>query len=397
MVRRFKLTRFVFILTFILAVSVPALAATQLTDINDSWAKADIEALVAREVILGYPDKTFRPNNTVTRGEFAKMLVTALGFKPEKGISLDDTTGHWAAPYINTLASREIMTADANGDFRPNDPITRAEMITIIDRALNLGAKVEGIDRKESSFSDIDSDFWAAKSITLVDEVGLLPPTFVGEFRPEKKVTRAEAASVINAASNLVFVSGTIIDTDGSGLITLKTDDGEKSIDIMPNTPVYRNKSTAEPEDLTVGDEATIIVDESNTPRIVDSTGIISEKDVANKVTDITADLVGEILTPEQVQAVIKGDWDAVADGFRYNLYEQLLGMGVEPWEAESLLAQDWQSLQGAAKDRLVQAVSKALDISPELTLALINRDWEAAKNFGQVEVTQKLLSSLLF
>jgi hypothetical protein len=393
-----KLIAFVIVFALALGTSVTAMAAaSKLTDIGDSWAKADIEALVAKEVILGYPDNTFRPNSTVSRGEFAKMLVTALGLKPEKGVSFDDTTGHWAAPYINTLTSRDIMTPDANGDFRPNDPITRAEMITMMDRALNLGAKIEDIDLRESSFSDIDPDFWAAKSITVVDEVGLLPPTFVGKFNPNQHVTRAETAAIINAASNLVFVSGTVVETDGTGLITLKTDDGEKSIDITPNTSVYRNKSTAEPQDLVVGDKATIITDQTNTPKVVDSTGIISEKDVANKVTDVTTDIIGEILTPDQVQAIIAGDWDAVTDGFRYNLYDQLTAMGVEPWEAESLLAQDWNSLQGAAKDRLVQAIGKALAISPELALALINRDWNAAKNYGQVEVTQKLLSSLLF
>lgn len=380
------------------ALAFPAAAST-LTDINQSWAKAEIQALVDDNVISGYPDNTFRPDKTVTRGEFAKMLTKAFNLKADKSISFKDTKDHWAEKYVGIAAANNITTGYSDGTFRPNAPITRAEMVVMVNRALGLEQELKDVDiSTDTGFSDVKSDFWAAKSIATASQLGLLPSNIITRFQPQKEATRAETASMIYAARTVKTYTGTLIEAEEVGMVTVKPLASRPvSFDITPDTLVFRNNIPAEGTDLIVGDRVWVLADETGTPKLVKANGIVSRKDVVDKIGDVTAEITREILTQDQVQAILAGDWGKVSEGLRYNLYDRLTAMGLKPWEAEAILAQDWDSLSGSAKDRLASAVSDMANLSPELTLALINRDWESVKTYGQVELTQKFLSGLLF
>jgi len=102
------------------------------------WAFSGISQLVDRGVINGYPDGTFKPENQVTRAEFAKMILLALNLKPvaAQGNTFPDVSiAHWACPYIESALAYGLVQGYPDGTFRPEGKISLAEAITLIVRA----------------------------------------------------------------------------------------------------------------------------------------------------------------------------------------------------------------------------------------------------------------------
>ena len=85
-------------LSLSLIFSAQVQAAVTVSDIQNHWAAKPIQSLADREVINGYPDGTFKPDQAVTRAELAKMLGKALNYQPVNGSKFPDTDGHWANP-----------------------------------------------------------------------------------------------------------------------------------------------------------------------------------------------------------------------------------------------------------------------------------------------------------
>ncbi|WP_261225886.1 S-layer homology domain-containing protein [Ancylothrix sp. D3o] len=128
----------------------------------------------------------------------------------EKGVSEgiqvsfpDVPATHWAKNYISELAAREILQGFMDGNFRPNEPVTRAEFAAMIRRAFNL-PKV----RKAMVFQDVPANHWASAAIREAYEMGF----FEGEtFNPEKKLDRLDAVVVL--ANGLKFSPKNSADT----------------------------------------------------------------------------------------------------------------------------------------------------------------------------------------
>ena len=96
-----------------------------------------IMALVKAGIIDGYGGN-FNPDTPMTRAELAKVLVLAFGLTPGGGSTFADVSPtHWSAPYIAALVDAGIAVGD-NGNFLPNEPVTRAQFVTFLYRALNL-------------------------------------------------------------------------------------------------------------------------------------------------------------------------------------------------------------------------------------------------------------------
>ncbi|NLV92334.1 MAG: S-layer homology domain-containing protein [Firmicutes bacterium] len=324
-------------ITVILVGSALGAMAADLTDIAQSWAKPQIEDLVHDEIISGYPDKAFRPDNTVTRGEFAKLLTKAYDLEAKESRTFPDTKGHWAKYYVDAVTSNDLTAGYTDGTFRPDVAITRAEMVSMVTKTLEQEGKLEGLDLSETpEFSDVTPEFWAAEDILAAEKLGLLPEHFFPEFKPNAKATRAETAYVI--------AEGREVEAPATEQAQL--DRGQVNL--------------------------------------IDS------------VTDAAVELTQELFTPTQIQAVLSGDWGKVAQGLQYSAYDRLTAMQLAPWEAEAVLSRDWASLASSAKDRLASAVGEVADLSPELSTALVNMDWQAVQEYGQVEITQKLLAGIL-
>lgn len=155
------------------------------------WAFAQIEDLTKRGVIGGYTNGTFRPENTVTRAEFTKMLCLALSIPSGSTSDFEDAKGNWAEGYISALVAKGIIKGYANGTFRPAAEITRAEICAIISRAKSLST-----GSASAVFPDIE-DHWAKPEIALVASNSIVGGYPNGVFRPNANATRAEVAAII--------------------------------------------------------------------------------------------------------------------------------------------------------------------------------------------------------
>jgi SpoIID/LytB domain protein len=155
------------------------------------WAFSQIEYLSEKGVVEGFSGGSFRPSAIVTRAQFVKMLAEALNINPSGKSTFNDTSGHWAEPYIAALNAKGIVGGFSNGSFRPDVMITRAEICTIIARAKGLTKGSQNV-----AFSDI-SDHWARPSIEAVATNGIVTGYADGTFRANVGGTRAEVAVMI--------------------------------------------------------------------------------------------------------------------------------------------------------------------------------------------------------
>lgn len=108
------------------------------TDVSaDAWYNNAISTLANAGVLNGYADGTFRPNEYITRAELVKIATSFYGTSAGKDTHFSDTSGHWANDFIE--AARELGFIDGYGDgtFRPNQLVTRAEAMKIINRTLD--------------------------------------------------------------------------------------------------------------------------------------------------------------------------------------------------------------------------------------------------------------------
>lgn len=168
----------------------------QFTDIqNVSWAESAISYLYQAGIVSGKSEKTFAPNDNVTRAELAKMLV--LGLKLEsKGISKgfkDVVSGAWYADYVEIAASNGLITGDENGNFNPNKPITRQDAAVMMYRAVAPSEKAE-----KAFFEDYDriSDY-SKEAVNYMYEKGVINGIGDGMFAPKNNVTRAQIAKML--------------------------------------------------------------------------------------------------------------------------------------------------------------------------------------------------------
>ncbi len=169
----------------------------EFNDIQGHWAKASIMEAARRGIIVGYKDGTFRPQQTVTRAQFIVMLQRALGLEgSESSRSFTDlqTVGAWAhSPLLKTVEAG-WLTGYPDGTVRPNAPLTRTMMAMIIAKALEL----QPGDAQQVSFADAeDIPAWGKAAVEAARSKGLIRGQASNRFNPDATTTRAEAATLI--------------------------------------------------------------------------------------------------------------------------------------------------------------------------------------------------------
>lgn len=163
-----------------------------LNDISGHWAQNYIEHLVKKGAITGYPDKSFQPDATITRAEFAVVLVKALGLSGE-GKVFADTAAHWAKEYIATAAAHGIILGYSDEEFGPDDLITREQMAVMIVKAAGLE-----VGSGETGFTDkTDISPWAREWVLAAVSNDLMSGYPDNSFKPQNNASRAEAVAVI--------------------------------------------------------------------------------------------------------------------------------------------------------------------------------------------------------
>lgn len=167
------------------------------SDILGHWAETGIQQAVKGGLITGYPDGTFKPNYTVTRAEFAVMLVNTL--KPQGvGAKLNfiDSAeiGAWAQQAIALAVREGILHGYEDGSFRPNAEITRAEMAVVTAGALGKASEIPSA----TGFADDQNiALWAKGSVAFVLQSGIMQGKGDNQFSPQDYATRAEAVTVL--------------------------------------------------------------------------------------------------------------------------------------------------------------------------------------------------------
>ena len=144
--------------------------------------------------LTGYPGGAFGPDNNMTRAEVAQMFYALLN---NKNVTITKTfpdvpADAWYATAVNTLASLGMVSGDENGNYRPNDPITRAEFCVI---ALAFAYEPENA---VCYFGDVSRSDWFYTYVAQAASYGWIGGYTNGNFGPNDRITRAQVTTIVN-------------------------------------------------------------------------------------------------------------------------------------------------------------------------------------------------------
>ena len=174
--------------SFIDASGSPAIIAAACLNTKDHYS-----------YLIGYSDGTVRPNGRITRAEVATIFFRLLtddarqrNWSSENNFS-DVSADKWYNNAVSTLCHMGVLGGYSDGTFRPNAPITRAEFAKIaVSFAQTNGSAVY------SYFTDVKTTDWFAPYVTTAKDSGLIEGYSDGSFKPENRITRAEACAIVN-------------------------------------------------------------------------------------------------------------------------------------------------------------------------------------------------------
>ncbi len=182
------------LLTLGLAVSTTAQTPPRQTTFPDVppnyWAEPFIQRLAERNMVVGYPDGTFRPEQAVQRDEFAAMIRQAFDQEQVRQISSgsaykDVPRDYWAVSAIEEAYQQGFMNSYPNNSFRPNKPMSRSQAIVALVRGLNLAPKNQQATRRAAK-----KPIYFPLAVT-----SLMQPLIVSQAKAVKTPTTPPAAS----------------------------------------------------------------------------------------------------------------------------------------------------------------------------------------------------------
>lgn len=199
-------------IVFSLVPTALAEKADDFTDVSRSdWYYQFVDYVTSKGYFNGVADKTFAPAENMTRAMFVTVLFRFDGAKGDRSQSAftDVAPGEWYTDAINWAAANRIVDGVGNGKFAPNDPITRAQMCTMIERYLALYKKAWKVTLPETGSVSVMVDenaipAYALAAVKQCQRHGLVNGFEDGTFRPNELSTRAQVAAVIYRMSYLV-------------------------------------------------------------------------------------------------------------------------------------------------------------------------------------------------
>lgn len=169
-------------------------------DVKGHWAKADMELLASKLVIKGVADRSFAPNSPITRAEFAALLVRALGLNEETSTKFSDVpTNSWYAGAVSASVKANLIEGYDDASFKPNERITREQMAVMITRAMKFAGKTTATDLKQlDKFKDNTGlSVWSKEAVAAAVSAGIVNGATETSFAPQAQATRAEAAVML--------------------------------------------------------------------------------------------------------------------------------------------------------------------------------------------------------
>ncbi|NEU32418.1 S-layer homology domain-containing protein [bacterium LRH843] len=187
-----------FMLAMLITVSAflhPAHAAS-FEDTLPAWTIVAVDYLVEKGAVQGYLDGTFKPSSSITRAEAASILAISLDLTIDesKKTNFADAKDHWATAAIAALQAHRpgVVNGYGDGSFKPNNTITRQEMAKMIVEAYDLLLDVE----RTIIFKDNTS--WGREYVNILASLGIVEGVGEAVFDPNGSVTRGQAAVFIH-------------------------------------------------------------------------------------------------------------------------------------------------------------------------------------------------------
>ena len=167
---------------------------------EDHWADGPVQYLFDKGVINGYQDGSFRPNDTVTRAQFAKMLVGAMQWElvtPATPTFNDVPADSWSYSYVETAYAHGVVTGYGDGSFHPGAPVTRAQVakMVYIARQWTLDAGAE-----TTTFNDVHQGDWYYTYAMSAGASEIMSGYQDLTFRPNAPATRGQVAKILTIA-----------------------------------------------------------------------------------------------------------------------------------------------------------------------------------------------------
>lgn len=186
-------------------------AAPAFSDLKGHWSQPDVELLAGKLVVNGQAKDVFAPDSSVTRAEFAALLVRALGLQADAssvGGAKDVASGAWYAGILGAAVKAGLMEGFEDGTLRPEARITRSELAVMTSRAMKAAGK--SAEGGSLQFADAEAiPQWAREAVSASVETGIIQGAEGNRFSPVRQATRAEAAVMLKRLLLAVeFISG---------------------------------------------------------------------------------------------------------------------------------------------------------------------------------------------
>lgn len=244
-------------------------------DIAGHWAEAAISEMYLKEIIKGYPDNTFKPNNPISKIQAVVMLVRVMGLEPNEELADDlpyfqETFNipRWANGYVLTALNEKMIEYSELETLGSQQPLARQDAARLIIRALSLSKEAEKRTGGLLSFSDTDEikpEFTGYVSLAV--EKGLMSVNVNNAFLPLNPVTRAEITVLFSRADAFMpehdrEITGTYVyssDFNKLELNLLNKDGVLFTIALTDNCLFFRDGKSVGLKDLLDGDTIKVI------------------------------------------------------------------------------------------------------------------------------------------
>jgi hypothetical protein len=163
-------------------------------DISMHWAKGSIVKLTDLKLVKGYDNYRFLPDQTITRAEAVVLLNRAFSWQNISAKPFSDVLkSDWYEEAVTHAAAGGVISGYPDGSFKPNHNLTRMEMAAMLAHAI----KGQAIAAGNSSFNDIRENDWGAAIVEWMRDQGWVSGYPDGSFKPDQPATRAEFAQLL--------------------------------------------------------------------------------------------------------------------------------------------------------------------------------------------------------
>ena len=214
---------FAVVTVFLLACSLPFSAAAAdkqvFSDVPPSKHFADaVNELAARNIIGGYPDGTFKPGNSITRGQAAAIIAKMIGLDTSNVIGKkfkDVSVSYGFYNAIAKMAEEGIIGGYPDGSFRPDEPIKRKNMAAILVKAFDL-------PRDVNVKNPFKREVGITNDVLVIYKLGITSGTSPTTFSPNASITRGQASKMLVAAEQVMLKNAVTVEAGDLGWDTIE-------------------------------------------------------------------------------------------------------------------------------------------------------------------------------